>query len=263
MRNRKMAFKSGVAALALIAGGSIAAAGAAEPEELDEAEIYFETNATDGDVGIHAFLDGEGWREMNIVDETGKTIVRLKANGGAQEIGLTELFFESSEPSLAELSFAEHIILFPPGEYTFTGKTTDNLFIVGDAELTLDLPCPPTISTPEEEEELTLGSVEIEWAHNAGFYDPDTDTCDDSGDDVDLASFEVAVEYEYEDGEGEEVVRVFSVTVEPGVTSVTIPDEFLEEGVEEEAEFKVEVLAIEESGNRTITEVEFEVAEPE
>ena len=38
------------------------------------------------------------------------------------------------------------------------------------------------------------------------------------------------------------------------MTSVTIPPEFMEPGMD----YKVEVLAREESGNKTITEVEFE-----
>jgi len=162
------------------------------------------------------------------------------------------------------LSFAEHIELFEPGEYAFFGKTTDNVFIEGDAELTLDLPCPPVITNPSIEEELTLGAVEITWTHDAsGVYDPDTDTCDTSGDGVELVAFQVIVALEYEDGDGEEVLREIAVDLEPGATSFEVPDGFLEEGVEEEADFKVEVLAVEESGNRTISEVEFDVADEE
>ncbi len=32
--------------------------------ELDEAEIFFEYNSTDKDLGIHFFLDGEGWKRI-------------------------------------------------------------------------------------------------------------------------------------------------------------------------------------------------------
>jgi hypothetical protein len=46
---------------------------------------------------------------------------------------------------------------------------------------------------------------------------------------------------------------VFSVDLPASTTSVTVPAEFLEPGTQ----YKVEVLAIEASGNQTITEVEF------
>ena len=111
--------------------------------------------------------------------------------------------------------------------------------------------------------------MEIIWSHTEGILDPDdlvededpADACDDSGDDVEPVSFHVVVEYEYENAGGEEILRVYAVDMEPGATSLTVPEEFLAEGVEEGAEFKVEILAIEESGNRTITEVEFDVVD--
>ena len=127
----------------------------------------------------------------------------------------------------------------------------------------------PEITQPEEDEELDLDSVEIIWSHTEGILDPDdlvededpADACDDE-EDVELVSFHVVVEYEFTVGEGEdeeEILRVYAVDMGPDATSLTVPEEFLAEGVEEGAEFKVEILAIEESGNRTITEVEFGV----
>lgn len=34
----------------------------------DEAEIFFELNHTDGDLGIHAKIDGEAWKSLKIYD---------------------------------------------------------------------------------------------------------------------------------------------------------------------------------------------------
>jgi hypothetical protein len=48
---------------------------------------------------------------------------------------------------------------------------------------------------------------------------------------------------------------VFSVDLRAGVNRVEVPEEFLEPGTE----YKLEVQAIEKSGNQTLTEVAFSV----
>ena len=50
---------------------------------------------------------------------------------------------------------------------------------------------------------------------------------------------------------------VFTADVEPDTTSVTVPPEFMAY----ETEYKYEVIAIEESGNKGIAEAEFETEE--
>ena len=51
-------------------------------------------------------------------------------------------------------------------------------------------------------------------------------------------------------------VRVFDVTLPATVTAVTVPDEFIEPN----ADYKIEVLAIEQSLNQTITESSFKTS---
>jgi hypothetical protein len=63
---------------------------------------------------------------------------------------------------------------------------------------------------------------------------------------VEIVSYQVIVERE-------NPLRVFSVDLPATTTSVTVPPEFLESGTQ----YKLEVLAIEASGNQTITEIEF------
>ncbi len=50
--------------------------GVAAPElwakKLDEAAVFIEINDTDGDAGIHMFLDGVGWKRMKVFDPDGK-----------------------------------------------------------------------------------------------------------------------------------------------------------------------------------------------
>ncbi len=80
--------------------------GAAAPElwawgnkekiELDEAEIFFEENATDKDLGIQFFLDGEAWKRIKIFGPHWNKLLDVKVRGNAKVIGLTEFFSESA-----------------------------------------------------------------------------------------------------------------------------------------------------------------------
>ena len=40
-------------------------------EKLEEAELYFELNNTDGDLGIHGKIDGGPWTKIGIKDSKG------------------------------------------------------------------------------------------------------------------------------------------------------------------------------------------------
>jgi hypothetical protein len=68
--------------------------------------------------------------------------------------------------------------------------------------------------------------------------------------DISIYNYEVVVEAEFEDPDGDEFVSIFSVLLPPDVTSMTVPDEFLSQS----DEFKYEVLAREESWNQTAVE---------
>ena len=96
MRNAKVWFAA-VAIVALVAG--MAAPKALGAARLDEAEIFFEINDTDGDGGIQVFLDGEGWDEMEMIGPDGDVMFRVVADSSVGLQGITELFFESAEPS--------------------------------------------------------------------------------------------------------------------------------------------------------------------
>jgi len=211
----------------------------------DRAEIFLELNATDGDLGVQFFFDADGWEEITIVTPDGRKMVDIKVKGNAGVIGLTEVFSESAEPSFDELSLEEFLALFPEGEYQLFGKTVEGDRLVGEATLTHDLPDPPEIVSPEEDEEVNSAApVVIEWNLVA---DPDPPASV-------IIGYQVVVE---KDQEGEPELA-FSVDMPATATSVTVPPEFLEPG----KGYKVEVIAIETSGNKTITEVPFETAGP-
>lgn len=206
-----------------------------------DAAIFFELNATDNDLGVQFFLDGEAWKKVKIVSPGGCRIIEVNVKGFAKEIGLTELFSESAEPSLDELPREEFLALFPQGVYEFFGRTVEGECLVGEATLTHDIPAAPAIVAPEDDEAVDPGEpVIIEW-ELAPNPDPPESV---------IVAYQVIVEKDEE----AERLRVFSVDVSNEATSVTVPPEFFESG----KAYKVEVLAIETSGNKTITELSFE-----
>ena len=109
-----------------------------EEVPFDEANIFFELNDTDGDLGIHALADADAWKEFEIEKPNGREILNVMVNGTLRRQGLTELFFESAEPSFDEQTLAELFALFPEGPYGFFGLTTEGEDIEAEAELSRD-----------------------------------------------------------------------------------------------------------------------------
>lgn len=185
--------------------------------EFDDSEIFLEWNSTDGDLGVQVFLDGEDWKQLKIVNSAGNQILDIGAHKALAELGLTELRFESAEPSPEEV-----LELFGPGPYEFIGRSTDNVKLEGDGELFLELLDPPVIT-------VVPASGVVNWNAVPG-----------------ADHYEIIVE-------NEEAGLEFFVQLPGGATSVTIPSEFLEPGTL----YKAEVLAVAENGNKTITEMVF------
>ena len=95
MRTRNTCLITGVLAL------SVTPAFADDPDE-DEiewevAEVFFELNDTDGDLGIHALIDGEPWKRLTIEDTNERRILGVGVRGRLRRQGLTEIFFESAD----------------------------------------------------------------------------------------------------------------------------------------------------------------------
>jgi hypothetical protein len=221
--------------------------------ELSDASIIIEVNSTDGDAGFQVFLDGDGWRNARVYDSIGRQVLHVSAIGGLKNIGGgTELFIESSEPEYEDLDgMLELIELLPEGEYYFLARTTDNNWATGTAEFTHDVPAGPEILNPigpENEDGCVTGvfvdSTFIEWSPVT------TDIFGEGG--IEIEGYQVIVEADDDEAPHLE----FSVTVPAATTMVSVPPEALAEGFA----FTFEVLAIEASGNQTITESCFETA---
>ena len=87
----------------------------------DEAELFFELNNTDGDLGIHSSVDGDPWKKLRITAPGNKKLVDIKASTKMRQQGLTQLFFESAEPTFDELTPEQFFQRFPEGTYEISG----------------------------------------------------------------------------------------------------------------------------------------------
>ncbi len=110
-----------VLAAALICACAGGTAQAAEP--FGDAELYFELNDTDGDLGLHALIDGEEWKLLEIKDPYGRDLLTVMPEGRLARFGMTELTFESAEPDFDDLPPQDFFKLFPAGRYKITGMT--------------------------------------------------------------------------------------------------------------------------------------------
>ncbi len=227
-----------------------------EELEFEEAEVFFELNNTDGDLGIHALIDGGAWKLLKIHSVDGRNMLTVNVRGRMRRQGLTEIFFESAEPTFDELPPTEFFERFPPGTYVVSGVTIDGEELENEVEISHAMPAPPVPTVNGESVDMNCedddftevsGSVVIAWdavttTHSElGFPQASTD--------ITIINYEVVVEAELEI-DGEEFVSILSVILPPDVTEMTIPDEFLVQA----EEFKYEVLAREESWNQTAIE---------
>ncbi len=239
---------------------------AQEDDEIpfDEAHLFFELNNTDGDLGIHALIDGGPWKRLEIVDPNERKMLNVRVAGRLQRQGLTEFFFESAEPTFDELSPQQFFTRFPPGTYEIEGLTLEGEELESEVELTHVMPAPPEptvnglpMAQECDEEEpgfdatVTSAPVTIAWpAVMTSHPDPNGGGAGVQPTvPVTIHNYEVVLEIEL-DVNGEEFPSVIHVVVPPGETSMSVPAEFLAQG----EEFKYEVLAREESFNQTAVE---------
>jgi hypothetical protein len=217
----------GVAALGLTAPGRAAG--------FSIAKLYIEYNASANDLGFHVSLDGEDWTVLNIVNPAGTTIAEFTGHGAYANLGMTEFFFEGAEPSLDEFPLGQLLALFPEGKYKFIGQTVDGTRLTSMDTLTHAVPAGPSVSA-----DVNGGNVVIRWqavtSPPPGFPNRR----------IDIVGYQVIVE------NGPQ--RVLDIKLPSTARSVTVPPEFLQANTA----YLFEVLAIEASGNQTITEGSFE-----
>lgn len=261
MRNTKLCLYAAFAAS--ITAPVHVVAGEHDEDEIPfaEAHLFFELNNTDGDLGIHALIDGEPWKRLRIEDATERSMLNVNIHGRLRRQGLTEFFFESAEPTFDDLPPDTFFNRFPPGSYEIEGITLDGIEMESETNITHAMPAPPNptvngtaVAMQCDDEEpgfdapTVAGDVVIAW-------DPVTLTHPSLGNpqsspDISIHNYQVVVEVEFDLDNGDEFTSIFSVILPPDVTEMTIPGEFLEQS----DSFKYEVLAREDSWNQTAIE---------
>ncbi len=250
--------------LAIAAAAVSGGVAADEETPFDEAFIFFELNHTDGDLGIHGKIDGGPWTSMKIEDPRERPLMFVRPRSRIARQGMTELFFESAEPTFDELAPAKFFRRFPEGIYEVAGWSRDLGQLESETLVTHTMPAPPEPTVngepmalvcddedPDYDATETSGPVTIAWpavtmSHpeadgaGAGVQPPIP---------VEIHNYEVVVETDIEIGD-EEFATVMSVILPPDVRSMTIPAEFLAQS----DEFKYEILAREASYNQTAVE---------
>ena len=213
--------------------------------EFDEAELFFELNNTDEDLGIHASIDGGPWVKLIIEDPKEHEILRIRPKRRLRKQGLTQLFWESAEPTFEEFEPEKFFKRFPEGEYEIEGISHDGSELENKVELSHVMPAPPgnvTVSgLPAAEDCDSLlpevsDPVIIDW-------DPVVTSHPEVGESgpIEIVRYQFFVE--------RDDVKL-SVDLPPEVTQFQVPSEILALG----DEFKFEIITRESSGNNTAIE---------
>jgi hypothetical protein len=207
---------------------------------LEDARLKFEINSTDQDGGVQVFLDAEEWKTMSILDPQGNLIFSTRTRGRLARFGGSELFLESGEPQFSELPLHKLLKQWPVGVYTFRGTGGAGEVFRGSARLTHRLPSGPRLVSPVE------GSVPqkprdtvMKWRRVPAL------------DGIRIIGYQVLVERET-DLKALPVVTL-DVMMPPTATKLRVPPGFLLP----QTEYSWEVLAIEKSGNQTLSSSTF------
>jgi hypothetical protein len=232
-----LAAAASAVAVAAPGGGDASERTKKKPIPYEINDLFIETNATDGDIGLQLLADVDEWDKFTLRDPKGrKLMMKAKTKGRLRGWGLTELFWETAEPEFSEVPLSKFKKRFPAGKYRFRGRSVDGRRIVGSDRLTHVIPAGPVIASPTKSEEVDANNLTVSW-------EPVTKPAG-----VDIVSYQVIVV--------QEPVEVVTLNLGADVTSVKIPSEALTSGA---PDTKVEVLAKEKSGNQTISEVPFSV----
>jgi hypothetical protein len=244
----RMATRPSVLFVAFVIGSASVAISARQgqpPLRFAEAELFLELNHTDSDLGLHASIDGQTWTSLGIEGPGDRRLLNLLSLGRLRAQGLTQLAFESAEPTFEELDPGAFFRRFPEGRYEIEGTTPDGQEIESTAVLSHVLAAPPSnvavsgVAAAENCDAVlpvVSAPVVITW-------DPVTRSHPEVGKrgPVKIRRYQLFVE-----GEG---VRL-SLDLPPTVTEFEVPIGITDLGTE----FKFEIIARTTTNNNTAVE---------
>jgi hypothetical protein len=231
-------------------GGSLVAGLEPPSRRFDVAELFLELNDTDGDLGIHANVDGGGWTRLTLEGPRDRPQLGLFTTGALGRQGLTQLSFESTEPPFDELDPAVFFRRFPEGRYELEGLGVDG----GEFESVVWLshvlaaPVESTVSGITAAESCDAPELPQVQAPVTIDWDPVTTSHPEIGRSgpVTIARYQFFVERD---------AMTLSVDLPPTVTEFTIPESLIEsKGI-----YKFEIIARTTSGNNTAVESCFQI----
>jgi hypothetical protein len=245
---------AGAAALFALAPlvGSAATSGRqqAAPVELPfkVSELFFELNNTDGDLGVHARIDGADWKQLWISSPQDRVLFQVQTRGGIRQQGLNEVAFESAEPNFTELPPAQFFQRFPEGVYEFNATTINGEELSGEATISHVIPAPAVALFPASAcaaPAMVTGPVTIRWAAVTRSHP----TVGTPGQPIDVERYELAIE------RLDNAVLKMSIDLPPNATSFTVPINF----TSAPGTVKFQILVKARNGNRTGQEGCFKV----
>ncbi len=236
--------------LVALLGSACNSGTATEEVALTDFKLLIEHNSTDEDTGFQGFGDGEPWNELRFLDPAGMEIVHARALGGLLDFGLTEFFFETSEPENALVPIPDVLARLAVGDYSLTGEMVEGGTSSFTTPFTHVIPEGPVLTNPPDGATgLDPDAVVLEW-------EPVTENID--GGAVNIVGYQVILEKDVPQAFPQGFAStVLSVYLPPGATQVTVPQGFLED----DACYEWEVLAIEVSGNQTLSSAAFETGD--
>jgi hypothetical protein len=220
-----------------------------ETVTISHAYLYIEYNYTDGDLGVHGNFDDHGWSELCVYDPNGTLILHTLPAAQLGDLTMAGIFFESREPELDEFDFEDLIATFPEGEYAVRGMNIDGTVLTGFATFSHDAPLPPTIVQPAELGEDDEGGRDVVLSTDDFVVEWEPVTESVLGNPVEILGYEVIItadDYVAEHGFNQ---PIYDVHVPADRTSLSVPAEFWEPNTL----YEIEILALEASGNQTIS----------
>lgn len=217
-----------------------------EPTAEYEAKVLIEHNAADDDTGFQIFFDWDPWSSLTVKGPSGD-VLSADAQDELADFGLTEMFLETNEPEAAETPLDDVLAIFPEGAYDFAAQAVEGMTMLGVGTLSHAIPEATDIVAPAEDAEVDpTAPLQVDW----------TDVTDSlQGNPIDVIAYQLIVVEEADvPPQPGFFTPELSVHVPADTTNVTVPAEFLQPGVE----YEIEVLAIADNGNQTISLITFQ-----
>jgi hypothetical protein len=239
---RKFPVLSLLTAALLLSGTTAATLGGQErrTEPFEVADLFFELNDTDGDLGIHAEIDGGPWTSLEIEGPGDLRLLTIISKSRLRAQGLTQLAFESAEPPFDELDPADFFRRFPEGKYEIEAVRQGGGTFESTVHLSHVLAAPPSHIAAEDCDAEPLPEVDapvlVRW-------DPVTRSHPEIGraGRVRISRYQFFVESE---------TGKLSVDLPPTKTEYLVPFSAADRG----QVFKFEIIARTTTGNNTAIE---------